>query len=397
MRLKDFSPTGLGFPGGRGSKNKPDQQGTALTHPFESAPVLAQACIPAQIAENAGVATDHVRQAPPSERWQILPATNPSGRIEEDGLLQPEQEANPPTQAGETLISVIIPTYNYAHLLPRALASVFVQMAADVELIVVDDGSTDATPEVLASHAARYPQLQILAQLNAGAAAARNHGIRAARGRYALLLDADDELLPGALACLRTLLAKHPAAGMLLGAQVSVYPDGRQRLRLPKPVPPASARELAKRYLLEKRVSISHGCSLFRRDLLLQRPYPENLRGGEDVAVFAHLLVSAPVVVTCEPLARIHKHPDSLRHQRDGEEERARAMVSEVFAGLPPECQSLRRRYQAQRYLSLFRTALLAGEHSAARHYYRDAFRLSPWQALRGRHLRKALRLLAGL
>ena len=129
-----------------------------------------------------------------------MPATNPSGRVEEDRRLQPEQEANPPIQAGETLISVIIPTYNYAHLLPRALASVFVQMADDVELIVVDDGSTDATPEVLASHAARYPQLQILAQLNAGAAAARNHGIRAARGRYALLLDADDELLPGALA-----------------------------------------------------------------------------------------------------------------------------------------------------------------------------------------------------
>jgi hypothetical protein len=72
-------------------------------------------------------------------------------------------------------------------------------------------------------------------------------------------------------------------------------------------------------------------------------------------------------------------------------------MVSDSLCRLPPECQSLRRRYQAQRYLSLFRTALLAGERSTARRYYRDAFRLSPWQALRGRHLRKVIRLLAGL
>ena len=102
-------------------------------------------------------------------------------------------------------------------------------------------------------------------------------------------------LLPAALATLRAVLASSPAVGMVLGAQISVYPDGRERLRLPTAVPRVSPQQLAKRYLLDKRISISHGCSLFRRDLLLQRPYPENLRGGEDVAVFAYLLVSAPV------------------------------------------------------------------------------------------------------
>jgi glycosyltransferase involved in cell wall biosynthesis len=118
--------------------------------------------------------------------------------------------------------------------------------------------------------------LQLLDQANAGAAAARNHGIRAARGRYALLLDADDELLPGALACLRTLLAKTSDRG---------YASRRAGFGLPgwsRAPAPADAGTQAcfsrvnwpKRYLLEKRVSISHGCSLFRRDLLLQRPYP---------------------------------------------------------------------------------------------------------------------------
>ena len=237
--------------------------------------------------------------------------------------------------------------------------------------------------------------MRVLRQANAGAGAARNHGIRLANAPYALLLDADDALLPDAVDKLRALLARNPGVGTILGAQISVYADGRQRLRLPTPVAAGSPRQLAKRYLLSKRISVSHCCSLFRRDLLLQRPYPENLRGGEDIAVFAHLVVSAPVVVSNEPLARIHKHADSLRHDRHDEEERAATMVDEVFAGLPAECQSLRQRYQAQRYLSLFRGALLAGERSTAKRFYRRAMHLSPLQALRWTYLRKAIRLLA--
>src|SRR5690606_15139318 len=113
--------------------------------------------------------------------------------------------------------------------LPRALDSVLAQWADDLELIVVDDGSRDDTPQVLAGYVARYPQLRAIRQDNAGAAAARNHGIRQARGRYALLLDADDELLPDALVALREQIGRHPQAGMFLGAQISVHPDGRER------------------------------------------------------------------------------------------------------------------------------------------------------------------------
>ena len=135
----------------------------------------------------------------------------------------------------QVLISVIVPAYNYAHLLPRALDSVFVQWAADIELLVVNDGSQDNTAEVLTEYQARHPQLQVIQQSNAGAAAARNHGIRLARGRYALLLDADDELVADAFASLRSVLQANPQAGLVLGAQLSVTADGRERLRLPTP------------------------------------------------------------------------------------------------------------------------------------------------------------------
>lgn len=294
------------------------------------------------------------------------------------------------------LISVIIPAYNYAHLLPRALDSVLAQWADDIELLVINDGSTDNTAEVLADYAQRYPQVQVISQANAGAAAARNHGIRLAHGRYALLLDADDELLPEALASLRQTLQANPDAGLVLGAQLSVTADGRERLRLPTPAS-GSPRQLIRRYLLEKKISISHCCTLFRRDLLLQRPYPEQLRTGEDIPVFAYLLVSAPVALTKQPLARIHKHAGSLRHNRDDEEAVAQGMLREVFASLPAECQPLRKRYEAQRYLSLFRAALLADDKPAAKRFYRHALGLSPLQALRWSYLKKAVRLASGL
>ena len=296
----------------------------------------------------------------------------------------------------QVLISVIIPAYNYAHLLPRALDSVLAQWAEDIELLVVDDGSQDNSAEVLAEYQVRHPQLQVVHQANAGAAAARNHGIRLARGRYALLLDADDELVADAFANLRRVLKANPHAGLVLDAQLSVSPDGRERLRLPTPAS-GTPRQLIQRYLLEKKISISHCCTLFRRDLLLQRPYPESLRSGEDIAVFAYLLVSAPVALINQPLARIYKHADSLRHNRADEEAVAQGMLREVFASLPAECQPLRKRYEAQRYLSLFRAALLAGDQANARRYYRHALGLSPWQALRWSYLKKALRLGLGL
>jgi glycosyltransferase involved in cell wall biosynthesis len=291
------------------------------------------------------------------------------------------------------LISVVVPTYNYAHYLPRALDSVLAQWADDMELIIIDDGSTDATEQLVEAYVARCPRLRYVRQANAGAASARNEGIRQASGKYVLPLDADDELTATALFTVRAMVEAEPETDVILGAHVSVHIDGRERVHLPTPVPKLSARSMAFKYLLDKRISVSHSCILIRRELLLQRPYPLNLRTGEDVPVFAYLLVTGKTVVTNEPLARIYKHPDSLRNDRCDEEQSAMTMVREVFASLPPECQSLRPRYEAQRYLSLFRAALLECDRSTARRFYWHALHLSPPQALRWPYFRKAIRL----
>ena len=107
-------------------------------------------------------------------------------------------------------VSVIIPTYNRAALVKEAVASVLAQTWREFELIVVDDGSTDDTPEALAPYASR---IRLLRRENrGGVSAARNAGMAAARGEWLAFLDSDDLWLPEKLARQMAYLAAHPDA-----------------------------------------------------------------------------------------------------------------------------------------------------------------------------------------
>ncbi|MCG8687582.1 MAG: glycosyltransferase [Desulfobacterales bacterium] len=92
-------------------------------------------------------------------------------------------------ESNDNLVSVIIPTYNRAHVLERALDSVLVQDYKPIEIIVVDDGSTDDTTKVLDRYEGK---IRVLTQTNKGVSAARNLGIRESCGRFIALLDSDD-------------------------------------------------------------------------------------------------------------------------------------------------------------------------------------------------------------
>ena len=102
-------------------------------------------------------------------------------------------------------ISVIIPTYNRAHCVSEAIDSVLAQDPPADEVIVIDDGSTDSTPEVLAGYGDRITVVQ---QPNAGAGAARTAGLRHASGDWITFLDSDDLWYPGRLALFREDIAK---------------------------------------------------------------------------------------------------------------------------------------------------------------------------------------------
>src|SRR5438067_6268305 len=105
-------------------------------------------------------------------------------------------------------VSVVIPAFNYARYLPLAIDSALNQTHANLEVIVVDDGSTDDTREVVGAY--RDERVRYVHQENAGLSAARNTGIRNARFAFVGFLDADDEWLPDMLAAAMERFANLP-------------------------------------------------------------------------------------------------------------------------------------------------------------------------------------------
>ncbi|MBF0431712.1 MAG: glycosyltransferase family 2 protein [Fibrobacteria bacterium] len=96
------------------------------------------------------------------------------------------------------VISVVIPVYNRAEMVKRAIESVLLQKGVDWELIVVDDGSTDNTPEELDQYD-KDDRIHLVRQNHSGVSAARNRGVQYSTGKYIAFLDSDDEWLPGKL------------------------------------------------------------------------------------------------------------------------------------------------------------------------------------------------------
>lgn len=119
-------------------------------------------------------------------------------------------------------VSIVLPTFNRAHLLPRAIDSVQIQTFDNWELVIVDDGSTDSTEHVVARYAASDRRIRRHYQPNAGLSMARNAGIDRARGEYITFLDSDDEYLPTHLEARVRHMEAHPGIDMLHGGLVVV-------------------------------------------------------------------------------------------------------------------------------------------------------------------------------
>jgi glycosyltransferase involved in cell wall biosynthesis len=123
-------------------------------------------------------------------------------------------------------VSVVIPSYNYAHLLSKAIDSVLVQTNMVSEIIVVDDGSTDNTKEIVEKYFYSIVPVIYHHQNNSGVAVARNAGISLAQSKYIVCLDADDQIAPEFIrACIEAMNAD-PMLGMAYTGLLTVNPDG---------------------------------------------------------------------------------------------------------------------------------------------------------------------------
>ena len=209
--------------------------------------------------------------------------------------------------------SVIIPAYNSAEFLGRCVGSLPAS-SQDLQIIVVDDGSTDSTSEVLAALKEQDPGLRVISQENKGVSAARNAGIAAASGDYLVFLDADDMLSPGAVNLLLTRDA-------VFGQDIIVMRSFAASERYPwkgkfKDGATYSAKDLMNAGYIRGSVC---GC-LFRLDFLRRNnhAFVSALSMAEDTVFFASLLGDGATVSFCDMrLYEVTQREDSASRNYD--------------------------------------------------------------------------------
>jgi glycosyltransferase involved in cell wall biosynthesis len=119
-----------------------------------------------------------------------------------------------------------MPTYNQAAYLPEAVESVLAQSWADYEFIIVNDGSTDSTYDILQGYASRYPEIKIIHQENRKLPTALNTGFTSARGEYLTWTSSDNRMCPDMLATLVGSLSQNPSAGMVYSDWDIIHDNG---------------------------------------------------------------------------------------------------------------------------------------------------------------------------
>ena len=129
------------------------------------------------------------------------------------------------------LVSVVIPSYNRAYCIATTVDSTLAQTHGNIEVLIIDDGSSDGTRELIAERYGKEPRVRYIYQTNGGVCSARNHGLRLARGQFIALLDSDDVWLPWKVEAQLRCLEAFPTAGMIWTDMDAIGPDGQLQYR----------------------------------------------------------------------------------------------------------------------------------------------------------------------
>ena len=284
--------------------------------------------------------------------------------------------------------TVLIPLYNKAAFIGCTLDSVLAQSCQDFEILVVDDGSTDGGDRLLAQ--VQDSRLRLIRQANAGVSAARNRGIREARGDWVVFLDADDWLRPEFLAGLAWAQTQCPQAHFVATDFLScphTDTDWPPRWQLPAS-PPQVERidDLAARWVDGPTLCCSSVAA--RRSLLMamQPCFPVGESLGEDLDLWFRLAEKSPLALVRSPLAAyrvaLHGSLSTLARPMGIPPFMQRIRQRALSGQLTPQQSRSALRLVAQQQVSLARQSISLGQRLAGLHWLlrgRDAIASKRW------------------
>ena len=239
---------------------------------------------------------------------------------------QNPSQPSAPTK-NDPIVSVIIPVFNRPGFIRQAIDSVVEQSYEDREIIIVDDGSTDLTPVVLAGYGDRIRRIH---QPNRGVSAARNTGIRSAKGDLIAFLDADDYWLPGKLARQVAFFQDHPQARICQTEEIWIR-NGRR-------VNPKKRHKKPSGFIFEPSLAlclVSPSAVMLRKTLLEEvGGFDERLPACEDYDLWLRIAWKHPIHLIETPLiVKQGGHPDQLSRMPELDKYRIQAIVKLLNQG----------------------------------------------------------------
>jgi glycosyltransferase involved in cell wall biosynthesis len=201
------------------------------------------------------------------------------------------------------LVTIVVPCYNCRQFVAEAIESTLAQRYANVEVVVVDDGSTDGTPAIVQRYPVRFVQ-----GTHQGVSSARNLGIRASLGEYLVFLDSDDRLLPDAVEAGLTALERNPLCAMAVGAHNLITQSGEWIATRPKPLRLRDGYEL----LLRSNFIECTSSVLFRRSCFGDNAgFSPSLTGAEDYDLYLRVARHSPICCHGQVVSEYRLHPCS--------------------------------------------------------------------------------------
>ena len=235
----------------------------------------------------------------------------------------------------EPKVSVVMPVYNRSDLVERAINTILYQTFQDFEFIIVDDGSTDATPDILKKYAKQDPRVRIITNpKNCGIACARNRGNDAAKGKYIVVMDSDDIVYPKLIEAEYDYMEKNPHIVMVYSQKSILKEDGKNK-RL---------RTYPRMDILRTNTPWNVG-NMFRRDFIQNNHirYDEKLIASEDYDFWAQIMIKGGQIgFLKESFVAVRIHSSNSEKYYAQMKENSYAVADKIldFFGVPHNIQN---------------------------------------------------------